>query len=186
MLHDHTIEELKRHMDITIKVFEDELKKLSTGRANPAMVEDIQVEYYGSKMPLKHMANVAAPEANMLTIRPYDKSQVPAIEKAIMEANLGFNPQKADDMVRIVVPRLSEERRKDLVKVLHHKAEETRISLRNIRRHLKEEFDKRKSKHEMSEDDHHRQMKELDSVTHQFTERVDKLMQDKEKQITTV
>ena len=186
MLHDHTIDEVKHHMEISLKVFDDDLKKLSTGRANPVMVEDVQVDYYGSKMPLKHMANVTAPEANIITIRPYDKAQVAAIEKAIIEANMGFNPQKADEMVRIVVPKLSEERRKELVKVLHHKAEETRISLRNIRRHLKEEFEKRKSSHEMSEDDYHRKLKELDTVTHQFSERVDKMLQDKEKQITTV
>lgn len=186
MLHDHTIEEVKRHMEVTLKVFEDELKKLSTGRANPAMVEDIHADYYGTKTPIKHMASITSPDASSIVIRPFDKSQVAAIEKAIQEANLGFNPLKAEDMLRIVVPKLSEERRKDLAKIIHHKAEETRVAMRNVRRHLKEELEKRKSDHVLAEDDFHRQIKELDAVTHQYTERVDKLVLDKEKQITTV
>lgn len=186
MLHDHNIGELKNHMEMSIHVLEDEFKKVSTGRANPAMIEDLEIDYYGAKTPLKHMANVAAPDASMITIRPYDKSQIAAIEKAIIESNLGFNPATADEMIRISVPKLSDERRQELVKLVHHKAEETRIALRNIRRHLKDEYEKQKSNGEMTEDDFHRNLKELDDVTHEFTDRVDKMMHEKETQITTV
>jgi ribosome recycling factor len=186
MLHDHNIDELKHHMELSLGVLEDEFKKVSTGRANPAMVEDLQVDYYGAKTPLKHMANVASPDAGTITIRPFDKSQIEAIEKSIIESNLGFNPATADEMIRITVPRLSDERRKELVKMIHHQGEETKVALRNIRRHLKDEYERLKGTSEMSEDDFHRNMKELDDVTHQFTDRVDKSMNDKEQQLTTV
>lgn len=185
-MHDKTMQEMKQHMEKSVKVFEDELKKLRTGRANPGMVEDMHVDYYGTKVPLKHIANISAPEPSLLLIRPYDKSQLAAIEKAILEANLGFNPAKDSEMIRIAVPKLSEERRKELVKIIHHKAEEARVSIRNIRRHLKEEFEKKKDDGELTEDDFHRSQKEMDTVTHQFTEKVDHMMADKEKQITTL
>jgi ribosome recycling factor len=185
-MHDKSIAEMRQHMEKSVKVFEEELKKLRTGRANPAIVEDIHVDYYGTKVPLKHIANISAPEPTLIVIRPYDKSQMAAIEKAILEANLGFNPAKDSEMIRIAVPKLSEERRKELVKIIHHRAEEARISLRNIRRHLKEEFEKKKNSGEMTEDDFHRSQKEMDTITHEFTEKVDHLMAEKEKQVTTM
>ena len=185
-MHDKSIQEMRQHMEKSIRVFEDELKKLSTGRANPAMVEDLHVDYYGTKVPLKHIANISAPEPSLIVIRPYDKGQIAVIEKAILEANLGFNPAKDSEMIRIAVPKLSQERRKELAKIIHHKAEEARVSLRNIRRHLKEEFEKKKDDGELTEDDFHRSQKEMDTITHQYTEKVDHLMADKEKQLTTM
>ncbi len=181
-----SLEEMRQHMQKSLHVFEDELKRLRTGRANPAMVEDIHVEYYGTKTLLKHIATITAPEPNLIVIRPYDRSQIPAIEKAIMEANLGFNPSSDEEVVRIVVPKLSEERRKELVKIIHQKAEEIRIAIRNIRRHMKEELERQKKEGEISEDDFHRAIKEMEDITHEFIEKVDGLMKEKEKQVLEV
>ncbi len=183
---DKSLQELRQHMEKSLKVFEDELKKLRTGRASPAIVEDVHVDYYGTKVPLKHIANITAPDASLIVIRPYDKSQIPTIEKAILEANLGFNPAKDNEMIRIAVPKPSEERRRELIKIIHQKAEEARVSIRNIRRHLKELFEKQKADGQLSEDDFHRALKEMDNITHEFTEKIDQLMKEKEKQVLEV
>lgn len=173
-------------MEKSLRVFEDELKRLRTGRANPAVVEDLHVDYYGTKTPLKHMATITAPEANLILIRPYDKSQIPAIEKAIFEANLGFNPASDEEVIRIAVPKLSEERRQELVKILHQKGEDAKVAIRNIRRHMKEEFERQKKESRLSEDDFHRALKEMDNITHEFTEKIDQMMAEKEAQIMEV
>jgi ribosome recycling factor len=183
---DKHIAELKTHMDKTIQVFEHELIKLRTGRANPAMVEDVKVEYYGTHTPLKHLARITAPEPDLIVIQPFDKSQVHAIEKAIQAANLGFNPVVEGDLLRIKIPRLTEERRKELSKIIREKAEEAKIALRNIRRDVKEKLDKEKKEGILSEDDHERLIKELDKVTHEYTAKVDAAAQAKEKQLLSV
>jgi len=183
---DKSLEEMRGHMEKSLRVFEDELKRLRTGRANPAVVEDLHVDYYGTKTPLKHMATITAPEANLILIRPYDKSQIPAIEKAIFEANLGFNPASDEEVIRIAVPKLSEERRQELVKILHQKGEEAKVAIRNIRRHMKEEFERQKKEGQLSEDDFHRALKEMDNITHEFTDRIDQMMAEKEAQVMEV
>lgn len=183
---DKHIVELKAHMDKTIQVFEHELVKLRTGRANPALVEDVKVDYYGTHTPLKHLARITAPEPDLIVIQPFDKSQVHAIEKAIQAANLGFNPLVEGDLLRIKIPRLTEERRKELSKIIREKAEEAKMALRNIRRDVKEKLDKEKKDGTLSEDDHDRLIKELDKVTHEYTLKVDQTAQAKEKQLLTV
>lgn len=183
---DQSISEMREHMEKSLHVFQEEMRKVRTGRANAAMVEDLPVDYYGTRTPLKHIAHVAAPEASLIVIRPYDKTQIKAIEKAILESDLGFNPSTEQEVIRVIVPKLTEERRNELVRYVHEKAEEARVAIRNIRRGLKEEFEKRKDKGEMSEDEFHRALKEIDEVTHEFTEKVDEAMAEKEKQITTV
>lgn len=186
LMMDKRIAELKAHMDKTMQVFEHELMKLRTGRANPVLVEDVKVEYYGTHTPLKHLARIIAPEPDLIVIQPFDKSQVHAIEKAIQAANLGFNPMVEGDVLRIKIPRLTEERRKELSKIIHEKAEEAKVALRNIRRDVKEKLDKEKKDGVLSEDDHDRLMKELDKVTHEYTAKVDQAAQAKEKQLLTV
>ncbi|MCS7197575.1 MAG: ribosome recycling factor [Candidatus Bipolaricaulota bacterium] len=183
---DKHIAELKAHMDKTMQVFEHELMKLRTGRANPAIVEDVKVDYYGTHTPLKHLARITAPEPDLIVIQPFDKSQVHAIEKAIQAANLGLNPIVEGDLLRIKIPRLTEERRKELSKIIHEKAEEAKMALRNIRRDVKEKLDKEKKNGTLSEDDHERLMKELDKVTHEYAAKVDQAAQAKEKQLLTV
>jgi ribosome recycling factor len=183
---DEHIAELKARMDKTIQVFEHELVKLRTGRANPAMVEDVKVDYYGTHTPLKHLARMTAPEPDMIVIYPFDKTQVHAIEKAIQAANLGFNPTVDGELLRIKVPRLTEERRKELSKVIHDKAEESKVALRNIRREIKEHLDKEQKAGKISEDDHDRVMKEIEKVTHEYTAKIDQTAQTKEKQLLSV
>ncbi len=183
---DKHIADLKARMDKTIQAFEHELVKLRTGRANPAMIEDVKVEYYGTHTPLKHLARITAPEPDLLVIHPFDKTQVHAIEKAIQAANLGFNPIVDGEVVRIKIPRLTEERRRELSKVIHDKAEEAKIALRNIRREIKEGLEKEKKDGKISEDDHDRLMKELDKVTHEYTAKIDQAAQAKEKQFLSV
>ncbi len=183
---DKRIAELRAHMDKTVQVFEHELVKLRTGRATPAMVEDVKVDYYGTHTPLKHLARITAPEPDLIIIQPFDKSQVRAIEKAIQAANLGFNPIVDGDLLRIKVPRLTEERRKELAKVIREKAEEAKVALRNIRRDAKDHIDKEKKDGTLSEDDHGRLLKELDKVTHEYTAKIDETAQAKEKQLMSV
>ncbi len=183
---DAHIAELKARMDKTIQVFEHELVKLRTGRANPAMVEDVKVDYYGTHTPLKHLARITAPEPDMIVIYPFDKTQVHAIEKAIQAANLGFNPTVDGELLRIKVPRLTEERRKELSKVIHDKAEESKVALRNIRREIKEHLDREQKDGKISEDDHDRVMKEIEKVTHEYTAKIDQTAQTKEKQLLSV
>jgi len=183
---DKHIVELKARMDKTIQVFEHELVKLRTGRATPAMIEDVKVDYYGTHTPLKHLARIAAPEPDLLVIHPFDKTQVHAIEKAIQAANLGFNPTVEGELLRIKIPRLTEERRKELSKVIHDKAEESKGALRNIRREIKEHLDKEQKDGTLSEDDHDRIMKEIDKVTHEYTAKIDQMAQAKQKQLLSV
>ena len=185
-MHDQTIDEMREHMKKSLKVFEDEMHKLRTGRANPSMIENLHVDYYGTQTPLQHIANVTAPDANMLLVRPFDKNAMKQIEKAIVESELGLNPSSDEDVIRVVIPKLTEERRKELVKYVHDKAEETKVAIRNIRRDLKDNFEKQQKDGDMSEDDFHRALKEIDEITHDFTEKVDQLMKDKEEQLSHV
>ncbi|MCS6936164.1 MAG: ribosome recycling factor [Candidatus Bipolaricaulota bacterium] len=183
---DQHIVDLKARMEKTLHVFDHELQKLRTGRANPAMVEDVKVDYYGTHTPLKHLARITAPEPDMLVIQPFDKTQIHAIEKAIQAANLGLNPSVDGDLLRIKIPRLTEERRKELSKVIHDKAEEAKVALRNIRREIKEQLDKEKKDGKISEDDHTRVMKELEKVTHDYMDKITQAAQAKEKQLMSV
>ncbi len=183
---DKHIVELKARMDKTLHVFEQELQKLRTGRANPVMVEDVKVDYYGTHTPLKHLARITAPEPDMLLVQPFDKTQMQSIEKAIHAANLGLNPTVDGEILRIKIPRLTEERRKELGKVIHDKAEEAKVALRNIRREIKEHMDREKKDGVLSEDDHGRLQKELDKVTHEYTAKIAQAAQAKEKQLLSV
>lgn len=183
---DKTLAEMRERMEKSIKVLEGELVKMRTGRANPAILEDVKVDYYGTLTPLKHLANIAAPEPDLLVVRPYDKTQIRAMEKGILEADLGLNPQIDEDLIRIKIPKLSEERRRELVKLIKERGEETKVAIRNIRRDTKELLEKMEEEGEISEDDLHHRLQEMDKITHEYTEKVDKLMAEKEKQLLTV
>jgi len=134
--------EMLGHMKRTIEVLKSNLAKVQTGRANPAMIEDVQVDYYGTKTPLKQLATIAAPEVNLLVVQPYDKSQMETFEKAILAADLGLNPASDGHVIRVKVPKLSEERRAELTKVIKARGEEAKVALRNIRREANEKLDR--------------------------------------------
>jgi ribosome recycling factor len=180
------IQEMKERMEKSLHVLEDELHRMRTGRANPALIEDVKVNYYGTPTPLKHLATITAPDPDQLIARPYDPSQKESIKRGILEANLGLNPQAEEEIIRIKIPKLSHERREELTKLVKEKGEEAKVSLRNIRRDAKEQAEKQKKDGEISEDDLYRSREEMDKVIHEFSERIDRLIQEKERQIRAV
>ncbi|HHK66954.1 MAG TPA: ribosome recycling factor [Candidatus Acetothermia bacterium] len=179
-------QEMLGHMERTIEVLKSNLAKVQTGRANPAMIEDVQVDYYGTKTPLKQLATIAAPEVNLLVVQPYDKSQMETFEKAILAADLGLNPASDGHVIRVKVPKLSEERRAELTKVIRARGEEAKVALRNIRREANEKLDRMKKDKEISEDEYHRYREKNDEAIREYSERVDKLVEEKGRQIQTI
>lgn len=183
---DPLLQETKEHMEKSLHVLHDELQKLRGGRASPALVEGVLVDYYGTPTPLKHIAHLNAPEANLIVIRPFDPTQRQAIEKAILEANLGFNPVVAEDAVRIQVPHLSDERRKEMSKLVHERGEEAKVAIRNIRRHTKEQLEKKEKESALTEDDLERELQGLEKMTHEYCDKVDQEVSAKDKQLKSV
>ncbi len=178
--------ECRKRMDKTIAALEADLAKVQTGRANPALLEDIKVDYYGTPTPLKHIAHITAPDPDLLVVRPYDRSQIGAMEKAIAAADLGLNPQSDGNVIRIKVPRLSEERREELVKLVRRRGEEAKVALRNIRREYKETLDDMKDEGALPEDDHRRLREQLDKITQEYTQKVDEIVEAKAQQMRTL
>jgi ribosome recycling factor len=163
-----------------------EFMGLRAGRANPAMLEPIMVDAYGSKMPLNQVGNVSAPESRLLTVSVWDASMAPAVEKAIRESDLGLNPMAEGGLIRVPIPDLSEERRKDMVKVASRYAEACRVAMRNIRRDGIETARKAEKDGLISEDDRHQQEAEVQKVTDLYVKKVDDSLAHKEKEITQV
>src|SRR5436305_11153087 len=152
-------------MDKALSVAREDLGSVRTGRAAPSMFNKILVDYYGAPTPVPQMTSISVPEARMAVIKPYDVSQLSAIEKAIRDSDLGVNPTNDGAIIRVVFPQLTEERRRDLVKVAKHKGEEARVSIRSIRRHAKDSLDKLIKDGETGEDDVHRAEQELEKLT---------------------
>ncbi len=167
--------------------FEDELKKVRTGRAHPSMLDGVRVEAYGQPMPLNQVANVVAAEAQLLTITPFDPSNIQAIAGAIRaDQSLGLNPSDDGRIVRVPIPPLTEERRKQIVKQTSEKVEEARIALRNVRQDALKEAKRLKDAKELSEDDQKRVEKGIDDSMNTFNAQIDAIFKDKEKEILTV
>lgn len=178
--------EMLAHMDRSIEVLKSNLAKIQTGRANPSMIEDISVSYYGANTPLKQMATIAAPDPNLLVVQPYDKTQMAEVEKAILAADLGLNPANDGHVIRVKVPKLSEERRKELTKVIKARGEDTKVALRNIRREANDRLDQLKKDGDISEDDHRKHREKNDDAIHDHTKQVDELIEEKGRQIQTI
>ena len=166
--------------------YKKELGKLRTGRASPSLLEGLQVEYYGSHVPLQQLGMIAAPDARMLTIQAYDAGAISAIEKAIQQADLGLNPARDGSMVRIAIPSLNEERRKDLIKKVHKMGEETKIALRNLRRDEVEQIKKQLKAKEISEDDSRRAQDEIQKILDKVIAEVDVVSAAREKELLEV
>lgn len=180
------IEEKKTSFDEAIEHFKSELDKIRTGRATPALVDYLTVDYYGTKTPLKQVASINVPEPRSLMIQPWDRGALGAIESAIREANLGFNPMNDGVVVRINVPALTEERRKDLVKALNHKAEESRITVRNIREEAMREIQNLEKDGLISEDDKFRAKDILQETVEEYNKKIEEMRKKKEADILTV
>jgi len=180
------LQDARKHMAQTLEVLQGGLAKIHTGRASPALVETVAVEYYGTPTPLKHVAHVVAPDPDLIIVRPFDRTQIPAIERAVLGAGLGLNPQNDGQVVRIKVPRLSEERRNELVKLVGKRAEEAKIALRNIRREAREKLDTEEKDAGLGEDEHRRLQKLLDDLTAEHVKRVDEFMEKKTRDMRTL
>ncbi len=176
----------RERMGKSVEAVRHEFGSVRTGRASPALLDRILVDYYGTQTPLKQLATITAPEARLLTIQPYDKSSIKAIERAIMESDVGLTPSNDGNLIRLGVPELTEERRRALVKVVRHIAEEGRVAIRNIRRDVMHDLRELKEAGETGSDDEHRAEVELQKVTDARIAELDELLAHKEAEILEV
>lgn len=183
---DETLFDAEEKMEKAVHVARDELAGLRTGRASAHAFARLVVDYYGAPTPIPQMASVNVPEARMAVIKPYDISQLPAIERAIRDSDLGVNPTDDGTVIRVVFPQLTEERRRELVKVAKGKGEDGKVSIRSIRRHAKDALDKLAHDGEVGEDDVRRAEAELDKLTGRYTSQVDELVKAKEAELLEV
>jgi ribosome recycling factor len=178
--------ELRRRMTGAFDVFKKELSGLRTGRASVSLLEPIQVEAYGSHMPLSQLGTVNAPEPRMLSVQVWDKSMVKAVEKAIREANIGVNPMVEGQLIRVPLPPLTEDRRKELVKLAHKFAEHGRVAVRNVRRDGMEALKELEKGHKINEDEHRKRSGEIQKLTDELVKKIDETLAAKEKDILHV
>ena len=182
----YNLDDLKRRMHGAIGVLKQEFGGLRTGRASASLVEPIQVEAYGTHMPLNQVATVSVPEPRMLSVQVWDKSMVHAVEKAIIAANLGLNPATEGQVLRLRIPELTEDRRKDLVKVAHKYAEAAKVAVRHVRRDGMDVLKKMEKDQHLGEDEHERMSGEVQKATDQIIAEIDQMLAAKEKEILTV
>ncbi|QNB45738.1 ribosome recycling factor [Thermanaerosceptrum fracticalcis] len=180
------IKETEDKMKKTIEVLRKDYATLRAGRANPAILEKVTVDYYGTPTPINQVANISAPEPRLLTIQPWDKSLVPTIEKAILKSDLGLNPSSDGNLIRIVIPQLTQERRLELVKTIKKKAEEARVSIRNIRRDSNDKVKNLEKTKVISEDETKKGQDEIQKLTDKYIKEVDHVLEVKEKEIMEV
>ncbi len=180
------IREAEDHMQKSLEAARRELATVRTGKATPALLDAVRVEYYGSPVPLKQMAGVAAPEARLLTVQPYDKSVIGEIEKAIRAADLGLNPANDGNIIRIPIPQLTEERRKELVKVVRHMAEHGRVAVRNVRHHTNDRLTRMQKDGDLTEDEHKRLTKRVQDLTDGYIKKLDDMLKGKEAEVMEV
>jgi ribosome recycling factor len=183
---DETLFEVEEKMEKAVEVAKEDFAAIRTGRANPAMFSKIMVDYYGAPTPLQQLASFQTPEARTVIVSPFDRSSMNAIEKAIRDSDLGVNPSNDGVIIRLVLPQLTEERRRDYVKLARHKAEEARVSVRNIRRRAKETLDRMAKDGDAGEDEVARAEKELEGVTKRHVESIDDLLRHKESELLEV
>ena len=183
---DETLLDAEEKMEKAVSVAKDDFGSIRTGRATPQMFSKVLVDYYGALTPVNQLASLTVPEPRMAIVQPYDKGSLGSIETAIRNSDLGVNPTNDGNIIRIVFPQLTEERRKDLIKVARHKAEEARVSIRNIRRKAKEELDRMAKDGETGEDEVSRAEKELEKTTAQYVHGVDELLKHKEAELLEV
>ena len=186
----HTIPDIKKtaesKMGKSVEAFKSELHKIRTGRAHPGLLDQVQVEYYGSMVPVSQVANVALLDARTITVQPWEKGMGAKIEKAIRESDLGLNPSSQGDLLRVPMPALTEERRKELTKVVRHAGEEAKIATRSIRREANEHLKKLLKDKEASEDDERRAQDEVQRLTDRVIAEIDRLVQAKEAEVMAV
>lgn len=180
------LKEVSAHMDKSVEAIRTELATVRTGKANTSLLDLIKVEAYGQQMPLNQLATISAPEPRLLVVTPYDPSQVAAIEKSLLASDLGLTPSSDGKVIRLPIPTLTEERRKDLVRVTHKIAEEGRVAVRNIRHDANKKIQAAHKSGEVSEDQMHRQLKEVQELTDRHIKAIDEMLERKEKEVMEV
>jgi ribosome recycling factor len=181
-----TLKDAEERMGKAIEALERELATIRTGRANPSLVDSLKVDYYGTPTPLQQLATIQVPEARMLIIQPWDKGSLGAIEKAIQKSDLGLNPSNDGTIIRLAIPPLTEDRRKDMVKTVHKKIEDGRVAVRNVRRDAHEMLRDLRHEKEISEDQEHNAQEELQKITDRYIVDAEKVGRDKEKELLEV
>ena len=181
---DELLDEARHKMESAVEHVASEFTTVRTGRANPQILHRVVVEYYGTSTPLQQLASFSVPEPRMLVVQPYDKGSIPAVERAIQSADLGLNPSNDGNVIRLAFPPLTEERRRELIKVVRQMAEDGRVAVRNVRRHTKSDVEALHG--EVSDDDIHRAEKELQDITDAHVGRIDEMLQHKEAELLEV
>lgn len=180
------IEEARERMKSALEAMQREFATVRTGKATPSLLDTVRVEAYGGKMPLNQVATVHTPEPSLLVVQPFDKTLLQEIETAIMKADLGLNPGNDGNIIRIPIPPLNEERRKEFVKILHKMAEDGKVSLRHARHSARDEIQKQMKDHDIGEDEGHRKLDQVDKLTHEYTEKIDSMLKSKEAEIMAI
>jgi ribosome recycling factor len=183
---DAVLDDCREKMAKAVNHTQADFSTVRTGRAMPVLVEKLRVDYYGSEVPLQQLAGIQVPEARLLVITPYDKSSLKSIERAVQNSDLGINPSNDGTVLRLVFPQLTAERRKEMVKVVHHKAEEGRVAVRNVRRAARKDLEALEKDGDISSDELDRAEKELEHITHDFVAEVDRMLQHKEQELLSV
>ncbi|MGH8791632.1 MAG: ribosome recycling factor [Stackebrandtia sp.] len=183
---DETLFDAEEKMDASVEHAKEEFAAIRTGRASAAMFSKILVDYYGSPTPLPQLASIAVPEPRMVIIKPYDVSQAAALERAIRDSDLGVNPNNEGTQLRLLIPQMTEERRRDMIKVARHKGEDGKVAVRNVRRKAKEELDRLVRDGEVGEDEGRRAEKELDELTQRHVKIIDELVSHKEAELLEI
>jgi ribosome recycling factor len=185
-MHEEIKKKLSMRMDKTIESLHEDFKRIRSGRANAGLVEGLVVDYYGSRTPLKQLASISVPEPRLIVIQPWDKGALPEIEKSFQKSDLGLNPNNDGKVIRISIPALTEERRKELVKVAKGKAEDARVAIRNIRRDGNEEVKTAEKDGHVSEDDSKKTLDEIQKITDEYIEKINKFLDAKDAEIMEV
>jgi len=183
---DEILEDARKRMSKSIDALREEMSKIRTGRAHTSLLEHITVSYYGTEVPLSQAANIAVEDARTLSVTPWERNMVPVIEKAIMQSDLGLNPATAGQVIRVPLPPLTEERRKDLIKIVRHEAEQAKVAVRNIRRDANSDLKSLLKEKEITEDDERRAEEAIQKLTDRFVAQIDEVLKHKEKDLMEI
>jgi ribosome recycling factor len=181
-----SVKEAEQAMKAAVEATRREFSTVRTGKATPALLDTVKVEAYGTQMPINQVATVNTPEPTLLVVQPFDQSLIGAIEKGILLADLGLNPSNDGNLIRVPIPPLNEERRKEYVKLLHKMAEEGKVSIRHARHKARDSIQALVKAHELGEDDGHRQLDEVEGLTHDFTSEIEDLLEKKEEEVMSI
>jgi len=181
-----SVKEAEQAMKAAVEAMRREFSTVRTGKATPALLDTVRVDAYGTHLPLNQVASINTPDPTLLVVQPFDQSLIGAIERGILTADLGLNPSNDGNLVRVPIPPLNEERRKEYVKLLHKMAEEGRVSIRHARHKARDSINALVKEHELGEDDGHRQLDDVEKLTHQYTEAIDDLLKNKEEEVMSI